>query len=62
MFAASGAVLPENESLRTVIWAAIIVSIRVRCGVVSVWSETTWKTVGTVTVPFPRYGESLRTP
>jgi hypothetical protein len=27
-----------------------------------VWSETMWKTVGTVTLPLARLGESLITP
>ena len=62
MLAASAAVRPANESLSTVIWAAIRVSHRVVSAAVSGWSETTWKTVGMWTPPFGSRGASLMTP
>src|SRR4051794_7416510 len=60
--AASGAVRPAYESLSTVIWAAMSRSQRVFSVTDSVWSETTWKTVGMCTLPLGRRGASLMTP
>ena len=59
---ASPAVRPANESLSTVICAAIRVFHLVVSAALSGWSETMWKTVGTVTLPLDRRGASLITP
>src|SRR5262245_48985452 len=60
--AAPGAVRPEYESLSTFICAVIIRCQRSFSAALSVWAETTWKTVGMWTLPLGMRGESLMTP
>src|SRR5690349_21570038 len=59
---ASAAVRPAYESLSTVICAAIRVFHRAVSAALRAWSEIMWKTVGMVTLPLGRRGESLITP
>lgn len=60
--AASGAVAPEKESLRTLTWASIMPVIRVLPASSRGALEMTWKIVGMVTEPGAIVGRSLMTP
>src|SRR6476469_8501646 len=60
--AASGAVAPEYESLRTFIWLSMRVSQRAFSAWVKPSSEIMWNTVLMVMLPLSRYAASGRTP
>ena len=60
--AAPGPVRPENESLSTFIWAAIIVFHRAVSVAVNASPPIMWNTTGIVTLPSGSVGRSLRTP